>query len=183
MRKIIFIILCQIFIFEISPQENDEYLILYNEINKIVETDFILPVKNQRIEIINDYYWGFGHKIDIFNGEIMFLNSGHFLCNENAKIYSMTDGIIENIYYQANYGFTIDIKFNEITISYMSVRTYNLQIGSKINKGEFIGTVNRHSVIHFSFFIMIKYKNYYFDPGILLSTKIEKNNEIFNNWE
>ena len=187
MKKIIFLILFQVTIFEITAQSNDEYLILCNEINKIVDKEFILPVKDQEIHSIVDSFWGYGYKRDIFTDEIWFSNVGLFrfykpncIFGMPVNIYSMTDGIVENIFHNGIYGITIVIKFEEIEICYMLVLPIdNIQKGSTIKKGDLIGCIYRSSyycAIGYGLMLNLKYKNYYFDLSLLLSRKIYYHN-------
>jgi hypothetical protein len=175
-KKFLLIIAFLSILTNISSQENDNYLLLLNELNNLVNNNFVSPFKNNNVEFINNNYWGFGYKKHIFTGQIRFNNFGVILCNINEEIYSMTDGIIIKIGYNENSDRIIVIKYGEIEIYYLLVQAININEGDIIKRGQLIGKItspyySRGPTLE----LKIKYKEEYFDPYLLLFNIIMDN--------
>jgi hypothetical protein len=168
-KKIILIVFCSCILLNIFSQENDAHLALLNELNVLVNNNFVSPFMNKDIRFINDNYWGFGYKKYIFTGQIRFSNTGVILCNMDENIFSMTDGIITKIGFDENINRIIVIKYGEIEIHYIMVQAININEGDIIEKGQFIGKItspyySRGPALE----LRLKYKTEYFDPYLFL---------------
>jgi hypothetical protein len=154
----------------IFSQYNEDYLRLSNELNSLVNNNFISPFMNNDVRFINDNYWGFGYKKHIFSGQIRFSTIGVILCNMDEDIYSMTDGIITKIGYDENINsIIIVIQYGEIEIHYLSIESININEGDIIKRGQLIGKIKspyRHSGPALE--LRLKYKAEYFDPYLFL---------------
>jgi murein DD-endopeptidase MepM/ murein hydrolase activator NlpD len=160
----------------IFSQENDNYLVLLNELNSLVNNNFISPFRNNDVRFINDNYWGFGYKRNIFTGQIKFSNIGVILCNMDEDIYSMTDGVITKIGYDENPNKIIIIQYGKIEIHYLLVEAININEGDIIKRGQLIGKIkapyySRGPALE----LRLKYKTEYFDPYLFLYEIIQRN--------
>ena len=163
MKKFIcFFIFLSIFHYIFS--QNDDYLKLYNEIYN--QNIFCSPVDG--VVVFNDnYHYGFGYKLSINDDEIYFSDSSIILGNENQDIYSICDGEIIHIEILYSSCVFLVIKNNDYEIEYIGINIdEKLKIGDNVEKGQLLGKlyflVGRHLILR------IKYKNYYFDPYLLL---------------
>jgi hypothetical protein len=167
LRKHIFISL--LFFPLILFAQDNNYVLLLREVDTYIKNNFISPFLNRDIKYINNNYWGFGFKRDIFTDHIIFSNVGVILCNINESIYSMDDGIVIEIGYESSKGSFILIKHNEIYVYYYRIILNNINERDIIKKGQLLGKlIPSYQSIGPLFFIKIKYKEYFFDPYFLL---------------
>jgi murein DD-endopeptidase MepM/ murein hydrolase activator NlpD len=164
MKKTILILL--LISTKIFPQETNEYW--YNEVYEIIQNNFNVPIISEYKYMLNDNYRGFGYKINPFTGEIRYSTFGIICCQNNDKVFSMTNGIVKDIGFDSEGQFVI-IEYDDFEIEYKLVESIDINIGSIVEKGQLIGRI--HSP-YYSFgpalFVRIKYKNIYLDPNILL---------------
>jgi len=168
-KKLLLVAVFASILTNIFYQENDNYLLLLNEFNSLVNNNFISPFRNNNVRFVNNIYWGFGYKRNIFTGQIRFSNIGVILCNADEDIYSMTDGIITKIGYDENINKIIIIQCDEIEIHYLLVEAINISEGDIIEKGQLIGKISspyysRGPALE----LRLKYKTEYFDPCLFL---------------
>ena len=156
--------------------QNDEYLTLYNEI--INQNDFGSPVEGVII-FCDNYYCGFGYKLNRNEYEIIFSESCIIFGKGDQDIYSICDGEIIDIdffEFEKNLIGKITIKNNNYEIEYYGVDiNQDIRIGNKIEKGQLLGKF--FYLFGSEMILSIKYKNYYFDPYLILpgrKIKIDK---------
>jgi murein DD-endopeptidase MepM/ murein hydrolase activator NlpD len=168
-KKLLLAVVFASILTNIFSQENDNYLLLLNEFNNLVNNNFISPFRNNDVRFVNNIYWGFGYERNIFSGQIRFSNIGVILCNTDEDIYSMTDGIITKIGYDENNSKLIIIQYGEIEIHYLLVEAININEGDIIERGQLIGKI---SSPYYSrgpaLGLRLKYKTEYFDPYLFL---------------
>jgi murein DD-endopeptidase MepM/ murein hydrolase activator NlpD len=166
--RIICILFLNIFINSFAQNNDHEYLSLLNEINVIVNDNFISPFKTNDVFIINDNYSGFGYKMNPFTGKFSYSILSVINCNVDENIYSMTDGIVKEIGYE-EIGPIIIIEFKDIEIHYLLVRHIEIKEGDIIKKGQLIGKISS-PYYHYgpALFLRLKYKEKWFDPILLL---------------
>ena len=75
---------------------DSDYTKLLNELFEIVKNEFHPPIPKKLVFVYDNYY-GYGHHINPFTGEIIFRNGSYLQCDEKEPIYSMTSGIVKNI--------------------------------------------------------------------------------------
>ncbi len=65
-----------------------------------------------------------------------------------TKVYSCEKGIVEDVYYDENYGYTVVIKHNDMIKTYYSNLSSDISVtkGTEIQKGAFIGTVGESAM-------------------------------------
>ena len=79
--------------------------------------------------------------------------------NANEKIYSMLDGIVENIYLDYCYGYTIVVNSGDYKVKYSNVDpNFIVEFGQKVKAGEIIGESIEYSLMDTSYI----YVNFYY---------------------
>jgi hypothetical protein len=170
MKRIINLSIISIFlIVKAFSQEGEEYNKLYMELIKIVNNEFVSPITLITDNLIFEYglHYGYGIHSDPFTGTDYFFNESYLQCKLGENIYSMTPGIVKDIIFDRQ----IIIEYNGIEISYRDLNINNIKTGDEIRKKQLLGTRRgvdgRHNYFN-GIIIKIKYKNHYFDAGILL---------------
>jgi murein DD-endopeptidase MepM/ murein hydrolase activator NlpD len=168
MRLIFSVLFISLYIFNLYSLENNEiiteYLNFYNEAKeKLSSTTFIM--ENEYLAIDH-----FGFHRNPFNDRVYFIEYTVINMPLDSKVFSITDGIVSEIGWNIIMGNYIKILYDNFEIIYGHLYDFQIENGSEVFAGQFIGYCGRHQDIYGNIMkLSMKYKNIQLDPNLILN--------------